>query len=285
MKDVARGDVTKLCTHTRSLLYELNAAGETTQDLVTNLIVALQKAPDANFQRWFANQVDLWSMKQKNWKQDGSDLMEEAELYFKEAKQTGRWGKRAANTETVYAFQATREDSKRKFKNHDEDEEETSQSEIAALTAQLKQYNENMKWDKERATKKEEREAKYRWKLKPPKDGESTTKKVMSDGTSKKYHWCEFHKLWTIHSPKECKKQPTGRHKARKGNSDKNDKYSQRKKVYMEAKAALSALVHLDIDSDEDSNTSSSESDNESNTSTSAFNGQDYSNEEDSDAS
>ena len=51
MKDVARGDVTKLCTHTRSLLYELNAAGETTKDLVTNLISALEKAPDAKFQR------------------------------------------------------------------------------------------------------------------------------------------------------------------------------------------------------------------------------------------
>ena len=80
MKDVARGDVTKLCTHTRSLLYELNAAGETTKDLVTNLISALEKAPDAKFQRYFSTQVDLWSMKQKNWKEDGSDLMEEAEF-------------------------------------------------------------------------------------------------------------------------------------------------------------------------------------------------------------
>jgi hypothetical protein len=66
MKDVARGDIAELCTHTRSLLYELNAAGETTHDLITKLISAMQKAPDSNFQRWFANQVDLWSMKQRN---------------------------------------------------------------------------------------------------------------------------------------------------------------------------------------------------------------------------
>ncbi len=114
MKDVARGDITKLCTHTRSLLYELNAAGETTHDLITNPISTMQKAPDSNFQRWFANQVDLWSMKQRNWKPDGSDLMEEAELYFKEAKQTGKWGKKAANSEVMYAFQATKDDGKRK---------------------------------------------------------------------------------------------------------------------------------------------------------------------------
>jgi hypothetical protein len=279
MKDVAKGDVTILCTHTRSLLYELNAAGETTQDLITNLIVAMQKAPDANFQRWFSNQVDLWSMRQRNWKEDGSDLMDEAELYFKEAKQTGKWGKKAANTETMYAFQATRDDGKRKHKHHDVDKEETNKSEMAALTAQLKEYNENKKWDKEK-------EAKYKWKLKPPKDGESTTKKVMSNGISKKYHWCEYHRQWTLHSPKECKRQPTGKHKARKGSSGKKNKYSQKKRAYMEAKAAISALVHLDINSDDDSNKSSSGSDYDSNSSASTIDGQDYSNkEEDSDSS
>jgi hypothetical protein len=222
---------------------------------------------------------------QRNWKEDGSDLMEEAELYFKEAKQTGRWGKKAAITEISYAFQATRDDGKRKPRHHVGDEEE-GQSEIAALTTQLRQYNENMKWDKEQTTKKEERETKYKWKHKPPKDGESTTKKVMSDGIMKKYHWCEYHRLWTLHSQKECKRQPTGKHKARKGSSGKKNKYSQMKRAFMKAKAALSALVHLDIDSDEDSNKSPSESDSDSNISASTFDGQDYSDEEgDSDSS
>ena len=286
MKDVARGDITKLCTHTRSLLYELNAAGETTHDLITNLISAMQKAPDSNFQRWFANQVDLWSMKQRNWKPDGSDLMEEAELYFKEAKQTGKWGKKAANSEFMYAFQATKDDGKRKPQSHEGDDEEESQTEIAALTAQLKQYNENMKWEKEQVAKKEEREARYKWKLKPPKDGESTTKKVMMDGKTKTYHWCEYHRLWTLHSPKECKRQPTGKYKARKGTSGKKKKYSIRRKAYMDAKAAISALVHLDSDSDDDSKESTSDSDYDSNSSASTFDGQDYSNEEgDSDSS
>jgi hypothetical protein len=211
--------------------------------------------------------------------------MEEAELYFKEAKQTGRWGKKAANTETTYAFQATKDDVKKKPQHHDGDEEE-DQSEVAALTTQLKQYNENKKWDKEQTARKEERETKYKSKHKPPKDGESTTKKVMSNGISKKYHWCEYHRLWTLHSPKECKRQPTGKHKASKGSSGKKNKYSQKKRAYMEAKAALSALVHLDFDSDEDSNKSPSESDDDSNISASTFGGQDYSDEEgDSDSS
>ena len=110
MRNVAKGDVTKLCEHTRELMFELNAAGGTTNDLLANLIEALKEAPDSNFQRWLSNQVDLWSMRKLDWKEDGSDLMEEAELYYKEAKQTGKWGKKASNNDTMYAFQETKED-------------------------------------------------------------------------------------------------------------------------------------------------------------------------------
>jgi hypothetical protein len=63
LKTIAKGDVSKLCEHTRELMYELNAAGETTNNLLANLIEALKEAPDSNFQRWLSNQVDLWSMR------------------------------------------------------------------------------------------------------------------------------------------------------------------------------------------------------------------------------
>jgi hypothetical protein len=36
--------------------------------------------------------------------------MEEAELYFKEAKLTESWGKKSSNVDTMYAFQGTRDD-------------------------------------------------------------------------------------------------------------------------------------------------------------------------------
>ncbi len=49
MRNVAKGDVKKLCQHTRELLYELDAAGEVTNDLLANLIEALKEAPDSNF--------------------------------------------------------------------------------------------------------------------------------------------------------------------------------------------------------------------------------------------
>jgi hypothetical protein len=36
--------------------------------------------------------------------------MEEAELYFKQAKSTGSWGKKSSSVDTMYAFQAIRDD-------------------------------------------------------------------------------------------------------------------------------------------------------------------------------
>jgi hypothetical protein len=61
MRNVAKRGVTKLCEHTREFIFELNAAGETTNGLLANLIEALKEAPDSNFQRWLSNQVDLWN--------------------------------------------------------------------------------------------------------------------------------------------------------------------------------------------------------------------------------
>jgi len=71
MRNVAKGDVSKLCEHSRELMFELNAADETTNSLLANLIKALKEAPDSNFQRWLSNQVDLWSMRKLDRKQDG----------------------------------------------------------------------------------------------------------------------------------------------------------------------------------------------------------------------
>jgi hypothetical protein len=107
IKSIAKGDVMKLCEHTRELVYELNAAGETTNVLLANLIEALKEAPDRYFQRWLFNQVDLWSMRKLDWKQDGSDLMEEAEIYYQEAINAHRWGRKAYRQDVQYAFKAT----------------------------------------------------------------------------------------------------------------------------------------------------------------------------------
>jgi hypothetical protein len=175
MRNVAKGDVSKLCEHTRELTYELNAAGETTNDLLANLIEALKEAPDSNFQRWSGNQVDLWSMRKIDWKEDGSDLMEDAETYYLEAINTHKWGKRAHKQEVQYAFEAVEsevETEVEKEKSRVQSYEHT----IKALTTQLQEYATayTAKWSE---SSQENLDKKWAWKRTPPKVGESSCKK------------------------------------------------------------------------------------------------------------
>ena len=82
MKNIAKGDVSKLCQHTRSVHAELEDAGEKTYDLVSNLLAALEEAPNEKFKRWLEAKQNQFIIKEVNWKEDGSDLMDEAETFF-----------------------------------------------------------------------------------------------------------------------------------------------------------------------------------------------------------
>jgi hypothetical protein len=248
--------VKKLCQHTRELLYELDAAGEVTNDLLAILIEALKEAPDSNFQRWLSNQVDLWSMRKLDWKQDGSDLMEEAETYYQEAISTNRWGRKAHKQEIQYAFKS--------MESGEETEEEKEKSKagsyeemVKALTAQLQEQmtDYTAKWSGQSPHAQQDMDRKYAWKKIPPKSGEPSTKKMYVDGKHKVYYWCPHHLEWTIHKPSECK-----RLMPRKKNQDyKNKKATKRQnfkdknKAYIQAKAAYQACLGVDSDEEQDS--------------------------------
>jgi hypothetical protein len=95
---------------------------------------------------------------------------------------------------------------------------------------------------------------KYKWKLTPPKDGEQNAKKIFRDRQKKVYYWCPHHRMWTKHSPQECKRLPVG-------NMIKDSKvsyYRTKRKAYIEAKAALMAMS-LSSDSEEEQNTDSND--------------------------
>ncbi len=79
MQTVAKGDVAQLCEHTKKLNAELEAAGERTLDLTANLLAALANPV---FQHWLEGRKNLWALRQIEWKDDGTDLMDEAEAFF-----------------------------------------------------------------------------------------------------------------------------------------------------------------------------------------------------------
>jgi len=274
MRSVAKGDVSKLCEHTRELMYEVNAAGETTNDLLANLIEASKEAPDSNFPRWLSNQVDLWSMRKLDWKQDGSDLMEEAEIYYQEAMNTHRWGRKTYRPDVQYAFKSTTSDDEWTDVEKERNESRTYEDEIKAPTAKLKEYTTayTSRWS---GPNEHSMDKKYGWKKIPPKNGDPSIKMAHVNGISKTYYWCPHHLQWAVHSPKECRRLPVG-----KGRKNQNDKkaikrshFKEKKKAYIQAKAAYEACMN--VSSDDEEGTSNSDNDEDSNKSVSTYSSED----------
>ena len=113
-------------------------------------------------------------MRKIDWKEDGSDLMEEAEIYYQEAINTHKWGKKIHKPYVQYAFKATDSGSETEVevtKPAATSYEDT----IKALSAQLEQYAKayTARWSEPDP----DREKRYAWKKIPPKSGEPSTKK------------------------------------------------------------------------------------------------------------
>jgi hypothetical protein len=169
MNLVAKADVQQLCKHTRNMMDQLQAAGETAIDLLTNLMEALKLAPNADFQRWLKMRIDMWSKKQLYWKQDGSDLMEEAEQYYLELKTTRSWQPKSKGKE-IYALECTLSDDSENSEESNKDQlSEKENSMLMALVTQMKMMKQKIK--------NQPKNDKYKWKLIPPKDEEQNTKK------------------------------------------------------------------------------------------------------------
>jgi len=200
---------------------------------------ALKLAPNSDFQRWLKMRIDMWSTKQIDWKQDGSDLMEEAEQYYQELKTTRARDVKGKRPIT-YALSTTYDQHADQDTYHEDEKENTvtiTKNDLIALATQLQKIQTLGKQDN-----------KYSWKYKPPKDGEQNVKKIFQDGEKKTYYWCTHHKMWTRHKPSECKRYPV------KTAIKKKQSYKDKKKAYIQAKAAL-LNMNFSSDSDEDSNT------------------------------
>jgi hypothetical protein len=232
MQTVAKGDVTRLCEHTRKLNAELEASGEKTLDLVANVLAALEKASNPVFQRWLEGRKNMWALKQLEWKDDASDLMDEAESFYLNLREGRSWKKPHDDRARAYALKAS--DASVSSDSSQDMEPSTPKKPSSTLKKYVKAFA---------ASQRELREQKYKWKQVPPKDGESTTKRVLVDGVRKKYYWCVNHKAWTLHSPQECRKSEENRKKRKSPN--KHEGSSKKKRTYDKARIAFEALALL----------------------------------------
>ena len=75
------------------------------------------------------------------------------------------------------------------------------------------------------------------------------------DGKYKVYYWCPNHLEWTIHKPTECRKlQPRKKNQDYKNKkATKRQNFKDKKKAYIQAKAAYQACLGMDSDEEQDS--------------------------------
>jgi hypothetical protein len=189
-------------------------------------------------------------MRKLDWAEDGSDLMTEAEVYYQEAINTHRWGKKAQRHDMVYACKAEESEPE------EEKEKPTEAQQMLAMATKLKEYAEayTAKWAS--PSTKEDRNKLYAWKLTPPKDNEPSVKKMLVEGKTKTYYWCPNHLQWT-YKPSECKRKlaKMGRHN--KGSSNK----SKKRETYNARKAAYKACMLNTTEEEEEESSSDNEED------------------------
>jgi hypothetical protein len=158
-------------------------------------------------------------LKQIEWKEDASDLMDEAESYSLNLREGRSWKKPHDDIARAYALKPS--DATVSSDSTQDMESGISKKQSSALKKYVKAFS---------ATEKQLREQKYKWKQVPPKDGESTTMKVLVDGVRKKNYWYVHHKAWALYSPQECRKSEENRKKRKIPN--KHEGSSNRKKTY-----------------------------------------------------
>ena len=106
MEGLSNSSVTELCKHAKEKLQELQAAGETTHDLIVNLFKALAKAKNKVFRTRVQSWRDEWTSGKKTITQDCAAFMVEAENYYKDRVDLGEWLKLDDDQETIVALKA-----------------------------------------------------------------------------------------------------------------------------------------------------------------------------------
>jgi hypothetical protein len=145
--------------------------------------------------------------------------MDEAESFYLNLREGRSWRKPHDDRARAYALKAS--DASVSSDSTQDMGSTISKKESSTFKKYIKAFA---------ATEKQLREQKYKWVQIPPKDGASTTKKVLVDGVGKKYYWCVHHKAWTLHSPQECRKSEENRKKRK---SPTNMKAHQRRRGHM----------------------------------------------------
>ena len=180
-------DITKTNERVSALLEALSTRGETTHDMLSNLFRAYRTVKDKQFLRYIEQKESDYE--EGTLELTPTKLMLMAENKFKTLKEKSQWQAPSEEEEKIVALEA----------------------EVKALRNQTKPkrdnkggnkgYNDYNKGKPKSNVKSKGGDKEFGWKSKAPKEGEPRTKTVGDT----KWHFCEKHKRWTLHTTEECK--------------------------------------------------------------------------------
>lgn len=181
-------DITKTNERVNTLLEALSTRGETTHDMLSNLFRAYRTVKDKQFLRYI-------EQKESDYEEGileltPTKLMLLAENKFKTLKEKSQWQAPSEEEEKIIALEAEVKALRNKAYKPKNDSKGGN-----------KRYNNKDSDNRKSKFKSTGDDGKHKWKTIPPKEGEPKTKIV--DDT--KWHFCEKHKRWTLHSTEQCK--------------------------------------------------------------------------------
>jgi hypothetical protein len=213
--------------YVKEQLETLEAGGENTTELITNLFKGYLRAKDDTFREWIRIKKLEYNDGTYHINPNGMDFMNAARKHYKDLLLSKEWMKMDEKQQSILALQMEME-------------------EVKAQAAIGKRKSESSK-------RKSASSNEWAWKKVPPRPGEPKTKRYKG----KTYYWCTNHQMWCLHKPSECK--------LREESIKKNGKKEKLKmKVYQ---SLFESSSDEDSDDEGGEEVSEGESDNESNTS------------------
>jgi hypothetical protein len=174
MESLPDSNIETFNDYVKEQLETLEAGGESTTELITNLFKGYLRAKDDTFRKWVHIKKLEYIDGTYNINPNGMDFMNAARKHYKDLLLAKEWMKMDKKQQSILARQ-------------------TEIEEVKAQTAKGKRKSDSR--GKQSASNE------WAWKKVTPRPGEPKTKKFKG----KTYHWCTNHKLWCLHKPLECK--------------------------------------------------------------------------------
>lgn len=181
-------DVPQFNRYVLQLINQLSARGAVTQDLLANLFVAYETAPDKDFVNFIKQRKQAYDMGTDISEQE---LMQFAQIQYQIQVEDGTWQRPSPDQQRLIALETKFEEYKKRYPP-------TTANGSNKNNSTKGRGNNKKGKDKPKDKSKQSND---KWKTVAPLDKDKNKPKKL-DG--KTYWWCPHHSKWCLHKVKDC---------------------------------------------------------------------------------